>query len=138
MRKMLILLALVVVTTANAGCCGRFRNWLHRGSPCGTRTIAPAMIGAPLAIGSPFVPQAATQIVVPQQPQYCCPQEVPCCPQYNTGCCVEEFSGGVVGDCNCGGVTSYDEGYLVPGTETPIDPRTYEEDPGPARENGTR
>lgn len=96
------------------------------------------MIGAPVAIGLPVRPQvfqqAPTQVVAPQ-PQYCCPQEVPCCPSCNTGCCVEGYSGGVVDDCNCGHVTNYDEGYLVPGTETPIDPRTYEEDPGPAREN---
>ena len=89
MRKMPILLVLVVLTTANTGCCARFRNWLHRGSPCGTTTVAPAMMGAPVALGTPVpAPQAAPamvpymapapmqQVVVPQ-PQYCCPQPVP-------------------------------------------------------------
>ena len=163
MRKILILLALAVLTTANTGCSARFRNWLHRGSPCGTTIAAPAMIGAPMALGTPVaVPQVAPamvpvmapapvqQVVVPQ-PIYCCPQPVPCCPQ-PVPCCppceydpcqtgfMPGWPGGYMGGymtapCESGSVTSFDEGYLVPGSEILLDSDISDTDPGPAQEN---
>jgi hypothetical protein len=36
--------------------------------------------------------------------------------------------------CECEGVTTYDDGYLVPGTETSVDSQTFKADPGPAGE----
>lgn len=155
MRKILILLALAVVTTANSGCHARFRNWLHRGSPCGTTTIAPAMMGAPVALGTPVAapqvapamapamapaPRPMQQVVVPQ-PIYCCPQPVPCCPPCEYDPCqtgfVPGWQGGdmMVPHCEPGFVTNYEEGYLVPGSETPVDSDSYKADPGPAQEN---
>lgn len=156
MRKTLILLALVALTTANTGCCTRFRNWLHRGSRCGTTTIAPAMMGAPVALGTPVAaPQAAPamapvmapapmqQVVVPQ-PAYCCPQPVECCPPCEYDPCQSGYmpgmpggylEGGMMAPCECGAGGTYGEGYLVPGTETPLDSNTYKADPGPVREN---
>ena len=160
MRKILILLALAVLTTANTGCSARFRNWLHRGSPCGTTTIAPAiapaMMGAPVALGTPVaVPQVAPamvpamapaprqQVVVPQ-PIFCCPQPVPCCPPCEYDPCqtglVSGWPGGylegnMMAPYECGPITNYEEGYLVPGSETPVDSDSYEADPGPVQEN---
>ena len=161
MRKILILLALAVLTTANTGCCARFRNWLHRGAPCGTSTIAPAMMGAPVALGTPvaaprvapvmapaMAPAPVQQVIVPQ-PIYCCPQPVPCCPpcQYDpcqTGV-VPGWQGGCLEDgvtapcCESGFVTNYEEGYLVPGTVPgtgmPEGSDSRNADPGPVREN---
>ncbi|TWU28294.1 hypothetical protein [Bythopirellula polymerisocia] len=90
-RNVLLLLTLTVVTTANVGCCSSFRNWLHRGARCGTRTVAPAMMGSPVALGAPvaaptmqpmMAAPAMQQMAVPQQqcvPQ-CAPQCVPCIP----------------------------------------------------------
>lgn len=169
MRKLLALLALAVLTTVNTGCSARFRNWLHRGSPCGTTMAAPAVMGAPVAVGTPVAaPQAAPamapvmapapmqQVVAPQpiyccpqpvcpQPVQCCPQPVPCCPpsEYDpcqSGGMMPGWQGGpmegmVIGPFECDPTTSFDDGYLVPGTETPVDSDTYNADPGPAREN---
>ena len=156
MRKILILLALAVLTTANTGCSARFRNWLHRGSPCGTTTIAPAMMGAPVALGTPVAaPQVAPamipvmapaprqQVVVPQ-PIYCCPQPVPCLPPCEYDPCQTSFMPGWSGGYLEGSmmvpsegdpITNYKDGYLVPGSETPVDSDTYEADPGPVQEN---
>ncbi len=39
----------------------------------------------------------------------------------------------IIGEC--GPFTSFDEGYLVPGSETPVDSDSEEADPRPAREN---
>jgi hypothetical protein len=43
------------------------------------------------------------------------------------------MEGGFIDDCEP--MTSFDEGYLVPGSETPVDSDSVEADPGPAREN---
>ena len=111
---------------------------------------APAPVVAPAPVQQVIVPQPQ-QVVVPQ-PIYCCPQPVPCCPQ-PVPCCPQPVhccppvvcdpcpaacspgcvDGYVEGDC--GPVTSFDEGYLVPGTETPLDSDDSDADPGPAREN---
>lgn len=93
MRKILILLALAVVTAQAVG-CANCRRWFHRGSPCvGTQIAAPTMVAAPVPVAAPapapqMVPAPVTvpapvpqQMVIPQQPAVCCPQPVPCCPQ---------------------------------------------------------
>ena len=156
MRKMLILLALVVVTTANIGGCTRHRRWLHRGSPCGTNIVAQPAMCAPAAIGVPVAaPQVAPvvapapapapiqQVIVPQ-PIYCCPQPEPCCPPCPIDPCQSGMmpgmtggylQGGIMAPCDCGAGTTFDEGYLVHGTETPLDSDSQNADPGPAREN---
>ena len=130
MRNVLILLMLVAVTATTAGCT-RCRNLFRRGSPCcGTSTVAPAMMGAPVAISAPtvaapptrvipqvvpqVVPQIMTpQVVVPQQQVPCCPQVcppcatpcVPCdpCRGCEQGCvgATGEWFGGYVGDATC-------------------------------------
>ena len=162
MRKLLILLALAVLMTANVGCCsGSFRNWLHRGSPCGTATVAPTMMGAPMILGSqlqapqvaptmaPFMAPAPMQQVMVPQPMYCCPQPVPCCPpalppcpQYQYDPCqagvMPGWSGSYMEGNMMGECTTFDEGYLAPGSETPVDSDaddTDNADPGPVREN---
>ena len=85
--NVLILLALSAVTAANSGCTS-CRNWLHRGSICGTKTAAPAMMGSPVALGTPYVqqpqfmqPMAAPmqQMVMPQANCQCAPQCMPTC-----------------------------------------------------------
>lgn len=92
--NVMVMLALAVLTAANVGCCcGRCRNWLNRGSLCGTSTVAPAAVGTPVALGTPFVqqpqfvqPQVAAPVmqpmVMPQANCQCAPQCIPqCVPQ---------------------------------------------------------
>lgn len=76
-RNVLLLLTLTVLTTANAGCCSSFRNWLHRGARCGTKTVAPAMMGSPVALGTPYVAptQQAPVMQAPVMQQQCAPQQ---------------------------------------------------------------
>jgi hypothetical protein len=149
MRKMLILLALVVLTTATTGGCTRFRNCLHRGSPCGTTIVAQPAVCAPAAIGTPVpAPQVAPamvpvmapapmqQIVAPQ-PIYCCPQPVPCCPQPLPSCppsFYDPCQPGMMVPCGPGYEGYEGGGYLVPGSETPISAETFKADPSPAEE----
>jgi len=73
MRKMLILLALAILTTTSG--CSRCRNLFRRGSPCGgTALAAPAMLGGAVPIGRPMhLPQAMMA-----QPN-CCQQSAPIC-----------------------------------------------------------
>ena len=88
-RNMFVL-ALAIISIANVGCCARFRNWLHRGSPCGTTTVAPAMMGSPVALGTPYVapqqlaPQMMQPMVMPQANCQCAPQQ--CVPQCAPQC----------------------------------------------------
>jgi hypothetical protein len=154
MRKMLILLALVVLTTANTGCCARFRNFCHRGSPCGTTIVAQPAVCVPATIGipapapqvapvmAPVMAPAPMQQVIAPQPIYCCPQPVPCCPQ-PVPCYPPNFfdpcQAGMMVPFESGGVTTYDDGYLapelVPETDAAVDAETFKADPGPAGEN---
>jgi len=161
MRKILVLLTLAVVTAGSTGCSSCCRNLFRRGSPCfGTARVAPAMLAGPMAIAAPI--QASAPVVQPmvmpqmmmQQP-VCCPQSapacVPCnpcpceCSPYESGIPGEYFGGyqgGSMGDgCqNCGPTTTYDQGYLMPGSEMPqsnilpggSNTRT---DPGPTTQN---
>lgn len=142
-RNVLLLLTLTVLTTANAGCTG-FRNWLHRGSRCGTKTVAPAMMGSPVALGTPYVaptiPAPVTQqIVVPHGNFQCPPQSVQqfvptCQPSYdpcaNTCCPSDPCSQGSW----YGGFSEGDETYL-PSNETFVPQETTTTiTPGPAPE----
>jgi hypothetical protein len=159
--RLAILLVLAVVTIANAGCCRTCRNWLQRGSLCGTTTAAPATMGTPVALGTPMVqpqfvqPQMAApmqQAVMPQancqcQPQ-CVPMCQPCCdPCANmcSPCGPSTWSGGYMDSGCCGDAstgTTYDSGTtIVPGTSQPTLPSgtTFAPsggtslDPGPAQ-----
>ena len=92
MRKLTILLALAAITASsgcsNCCCIGRVRNWFHKGSPCGT-TVAPAVLGAPLAMGTPLAQPVAAPFAYQQQPMMTAPTMAPqvyveqpamCCP----------------------------------------------------------
>ncbi len=123
MRKMSILLTLVTVVMASSTGCTKCRNFFRRGSPCaGTVRATPAMIGAPMAIGAPIAtatPAPLLQRVLPQM--NCCPQVAPACPSCNP-CQVPCEQGYIEGACpECGATTTYDQGYLVPGSEVPIE-----------------
>lgn len=158
--KATILLALAVITVANAGCCRTCRNWLQRGSLCGTRTAAPATMAAPVALGTPYVqpqfvqPQVAApaqQVVMPQANCQCVPQCIPMCqpccdPCMCSPCGPSMWSGGYIDSGCCEQAvpaTGYDSGAtLVPSTTQPSLPQTYVPqggaslaDPGPAQVN---
>ena len=105
-----IVLVLATVTIAASSGCQSCRNFFRRGAPCGTRAMAPRMMGAPRALGSPLLLQPQPnqvvypQMVMPQQSGCCCPQPViqsPCCDPCpcNRVPCGPGYSGG--GDCGC-------------------------------------
>ncbi len=152
--KVLIMLALAVFTAANVGCCNRCRNWLHRGSLCGTTKVAPPMMGSPVALGTPYVQQpqqylqpqyiqpqmaapAMQQFAVPQSNCQCVPQCVPMCqPCYDpcanmcSPCGPGNWSGGYMESGCCEEMTSpstgYESGTYVPSTQQPtLPPGTY-------------
>jgi hypothetical protein len=134
MRKLTILLAFAALAASSTGCCcgvcGRVRNWFHRGSPCGT-TMAPAVLGAPLAMGTPYAtpvsaapsPMMAAPTVCVEQAPMCVPCQ-PCQPCQPCEPCCDPCGGGMTmgygGDyissglegCGCGGES-------VPMTVTP-------------------
>ena len=126
MRKLTILLALAVVISSSSGCCcGRMRNWFHKGSPCGTAMAAPAVLGAPLAMGTPVAQpmsmpmmsspvmaspmmsgpvMAAPTMCVEAMPQ-CCPPCDPCDP-CGSGQVTSGYYGGYTtseAGCDCAG-----------------------------------
>ena len=103
MRKLTILMALASALAASSGCSsciGRCRNLFHKGSPCGTAMAAPAVLGAPLAMGTPTAqpvmgapmmgapmmgaPMMAGPMCVPQAPM-CMPVD-PCMDQCADPC----------------------------------------------------
>jgi hypothetical protein len=117
MRKLTILLGVAVLAASSTGCCGRCRNWFHKGSPCGT-VMSPAMLSAPVAMGAPLAGPV-------MQPNMCCEQAqpvmcVPCdpCMQYDpcsTGVGVSTgYFGNYMGGADCGC-----EGGAVGGTMIP-------------------
>ena len=123
MRKLTILLGLAVVIGSNTGCCcGKIRNWFHKGSPCGT-SMAPAVLGAPLAMGTPMsMPMtmpvmSSPQMCVEAAPQCC----VPCDPCYDpcgsgqmtTGYLGGHMSGGADCDCDSGQGTYIPNGAVM-------------------------
>ncbi len=112
MRKLTILLALAALTASGTGCCGvcgRVRNFFHKGSPCGTTTVTPVVLGAPLAMGTPLMqPMAQPIMAAPMaQPMMAAPSV--CCEQ--APACVQQCD-----PCDpCGGVTTgYAGGYATP------------------------
>lgn len=152
--NVVILLALAVCTTVGSSGCTRCRNFLHRGSLCGTKTVAPAMMGSPVALGTPYVqqpqyfqPQMAApmpQMAMPQANCQCAPQCVPQCipqcqPCYDpcanlcSPCGQGSWSGGYMesgsmgsGCCEEGTpATGYESGTIVPSTQQPSLPSTY-------------
>jgi hypothetical protein len=109
MRKLTILLGLAVLTASNAGCCcGRIRNWFHKGSPCGT-AVAPAVLGAPLAMGTPMMSAPMSQPIM-SAPMMSAPicVEAPQCVMPCDPCADPCATGQVVGyggmmGCDCNG-----------------------------------
>jgi len=126
----MILLALLTLTITSISGCSRCRNLFRRGSPCGgTSMVAPGMIGAPLGIRAPIAAPMVSQPACSN-----CQQAETCCDSCESGW-VESS-----GDCSeCDSVTTFDDGYLAPGTvipgvTMPEAPATYA-DPGPVGEN---
>ncbi|MEM9353609.1 MAG: hypothetical protein AAGA92_11400 [Planctomycetota bacterium] len=88
------LLVVVAALVLLPGCSGTrrcVRNLVYRGAPCGTQTVTPATLTAPVALSNPAAPTpvAAPLAVAPAQPPaavvqppvVCCPQQAPvCCP----------------------------------------------------------
>jgi hypothetical protein len=131
MRKMLILLALAVLTASNIGCT-RCRNLFRRGSPCssascGTTMAAPAMLGGAIPMGNPVRLQPAPQLVQPNimAAPPCCQQAAPICVPCNP-CpteCVPCEPGCIDAGADCGCPTSTGEyfgGYVEGSGSTPI------------------
>ncbi|MBA3482808.1 MAG: hypothetical protein H0T51_13435 [Pirellulales bacterium] len=119
MRKLTIVLSLAAVA-ASSGCCncgiGRCRNLFHKGSPCGT-TVAPAVLGAPLAMGTPMaapvaVPYSQPMVSAPMMSAPMCVEQAPMCvpcPQQCVDPCADPCASGAVSMGYMGGYTS--EGY---------------------------
>ena len=141
LRKMssapIILALLLVALPATVGCT-RCRNFFHRGAACGTTTVAPATLSAPVALTNPAQQPAAPAAPAPATaaptmvapPVICCPQPcfpcvpcdpcVPCEPYCVEEGCIEE------GCSDCSPITTYDGTY-------PVQPSTT--DPYPSGEN---
>jgi len=117
MRKLLILMAIAIVTLPPVG-CGRCRNLFNRGAPCGT-TVAPALLSAPLAIGRPM---AAPMVTAPMASSGICCESMPVCGSCNDcGPCGDGqggwttsgyADGGSTDYGNAGPVTTYDGGII--------------------------
>jgi hypothetical protein len=126
MRKFTVLLAVAVLAASSTGCCcGKIRNWFHKGSPCGT-SVAPAVLGAPLAMGTPMTfPTSAPMapaMCVQAQPQCCVPCN-PCCDPCDpcaSGQMTTGYLGGFTsgGDCNCSG-----GGMMMSGEQIMVSPQ---------------
>ena len=124
MRKMLIVLALAILTVSSTG-CSRCRGLFRRGAPCGGTTLAaPPMLGGAIPLGNPVRLQQPPQIVQPGilvQPNCCCEQAAPmCCEPCPTQCGPCE-SGYIGGDCGCETSTGEYFGGYVEGSSQPIE-----------------
>ena len=152
MRKLTILMALASALAASSGCSsciGRCRNLFHKGSPCGTAMAAPAVLGAPLAMGTPTAqpvmgapmmgaPMMAGPVCVPQAPM-CVPVDPcsdpcvdPCADPCSSGMVTMGYGGGYATggeSCNCGG-GSAPEMMVAPPTAT-VTPGTIIPAPSP-------
>ena len=126
MRKLTILLAVAVLTASNAGCCcGKIRNWFHKGSPCGT-AVSPAILGAPLAMGTPMMSSpmpmmTSAPMCVEAQPQCVMPCD-PCADPCANGQMMTGYLGGYtsgMAGCDCNGTT---QGTFVPNNGVIITP----------------
>lgn len=108
MRKLTILLGVAVLAASSTGCCGRCRNWFHKGSPCGT-VMSPAMLSAPVAMGAPLAgPVMQPNMCCEQTPVMCVPCD-PCDPCATGGMGVTTgYFGNYMGgsDCGCEGGAS--------------------------------
>jgi len=143
MRKLTILLALAAVTLSSGctRCCGRARNWFHRGSPCGT-TVAPAVLGAPLAMGTPMATPVCAPMASPMMTAPMCMEQAPMCmPCVPCDPCADPC-GGAMSMGYMGGYTSdgmcCDGAGSMPTTMSPgtvIVPGTQQVLPGPVMEN---
>lgn len=118
MRKLTTLLLVAVLIASTTGCGGKIRSWFHRGSPCGTTTVAPAVLGAPLAINAPAAAPAVTtpMFAAPAVVSGGCCQAAPVCATpcvpCDSGCgnCCDV----PCGDCGCAdpsGVICGSSGY---------------------------
>lgn len=150
MRKLTILMALATTLAASSGCSsciGRCRNLFHKGSPCGTAMAAPAVLGAPLAMGTPMAqpmmgaPMMAGPMCVPQAPM-CVPVDPcadpcvdPCADPCANGMVTMGYGGGYATggeSCDCAGggsgaIMSAPMNALPPGTvvsPTPLSDQT--------------
>lgn len=124
MRKLTVLLAVTVFAASSTGCCcGRIRNWFHKGSPCGT-TMTPAVLGAPLAMGTPMTypvsapmaPMAAPTMCV-QAAQPCCVPCDPCCNPCDPCATGQVTSGYWGGNMTSGGECCNNGGGMMMPTE---------------------
>ncbi|QDS98106.1 hypothetical protein [Adhaeretor mobilis] len=119
MRNVPILLLLAVVTVGNTGCTscfGKVRSLFRRGAPCGTTTVAPAALGAPLVMQAPTAvapPVMQAPMAYQAAPMQCMPCQETCPPCGDT--C------GDCGNCGCGtqgwvsGSSGYFGGYVGEG-----------------------
>lgn len=143
MRKLTILMALATTLAASSGCSsciGRCRNLFHKGSPCGTAMAAPAVLGAPLAMGTPMAqpvmgaPMMAGPMCVPQAPM-CMPVDPcadPCADPCSSGMVTMGYGGGYAAggeSCNCAGGGA-PEMMVAPSTTT-VAPGTIIPAPSP-------
>jgi hypothetical protein len=150
MRKLTILAALAAVTLSSGctRCCGRCRNWFAKGSPCGTTTVAPAMLGAPLAMGTPIAQPVMAQPMMsqPMMSAPMCVEQAPMCmPCVPCDPCADPCAGamnmGYMGGYTSGGMCCESTGDVMtvaPGTVT-LPPGTTMPpagtvDPGPVGE----
>ncbi len=93
MKRILILLAVVMITANAGGCAGRLRDWFYQGSPCGSATMS-----AP--------------VMMPQQ--YAAPS---CCPTCPTDPSCDNSCGQVTYGPVMSGDGSMPQTYVVPSPE---------------------
>ncbi len=139
MRKLLILMAVAMVTLPPVG-CGRCRRLFHRGAPCGT-TVAPALLSAPLAIGRPFATPVVSSPVASSES--CCCESAPVCS--SCGSCSECQNGWTTSgyadsgcaECGSGGPATTYDGTYIESTPSTVVPQSSSDryDPGSAGKN---
>lgn len=139
MKKLLVLLAVVVLTVSTNGCscCTRLRDLVYRGAACfpsAPPVAAPVYAAPPVTyappqpappVVQPAVPQAAAPRIIQQPPVVAAPASVPYCrpapmvqPRYvpmNPGCelcypCPPNCCEPSCG-CPCGGTVVFDSGW---------------------------
>jgi hypothetical protein len=160
MRKLTILLALAAIISSsgcsNCCCLGRVRNWFHKGSPCGT-AVAPAVLGAPLAMGTPLAqpvsapvaqpmfasPTMSAPVYVEQTPMcYPCPPCDPCanpcvdpCADPCSGTVSMGYMGGYTSEGACCGDGSTMSGTVItPAPSAGVNSGGFQPSPTPLAE----
>ena len=164
MRKVTFLLIAALAVASTSG-CGKMRSWCHRGSPCGTTTVAPAVLGAPIAVSAPIAAPAATAPIVAAPapaivgggcgcctPAPCCPTpcptpcvpcQTPCTPCCETPCGDGWMAGssgyfqsqGACSSCADGAPVAGYDYVDATGGAVEVDRGADTTDPGPAGEN---